>query len=139
VTLTVYRIIEMRWQEGAFSGEGARQYPGRWNSRGAAMVYAASSRALAMLEILATLPPECIMALGDALPHDWRATPAPESTRAIGDDWLGQRASLALAVPSTLVPEEMNYLINPNHPEFERIVIGEAQRLDVDKRLIKTR
>jgi RES domain-containing protein len=52
VNNTVYRIIKTKWVSSAFDGEGARKYPGRWNNRGTSMIYAASSEALATLEIL---------------------------------------------------------------------------------------
>lgn len=60
----------------------------------------------------------------DALPDDWRVEPASTSTAEIGDNWLEDRSSLALAVPSVVAPRETNYLINPEHPDFQALANG---------------
>lgn len=149
---TVYRIVKTKWVSSAFDGEGARKYPGRWNNRGTSMIYAASSEALATLEILVhyeseqlirdyfvivplVIPSTFILQLGDDLPDDWDAQPAPIPTRAIGDNWIKDNASAALAVPSVVVPREKNYLINTNHADFKNISILDPQPLNLDSRL----
>lgn len=148
---TVYRITRKRYQDTAFDGEGARRYPGRWNSRGTPMVYTASSRSLAILEILvnyeaeellmrdyvvipATIPEALILTAAN-LPKDWSVSPIAPASREFGDAWVSGQDSAALSVPSTVVPEEDNILLNPGHPEFHKIVIGEATELTVDPRL----
>ncbi len=72
----------------------------------------------------------------DQLPDDWQAEPAPSSTAAIGDSWLDSQLSLALAVPSAVVPRETNFLVNPNHEDFEAMTNG-AKEIDFapDRRL----
>ncbi|MCE7509614.1 RES family NAD+ phosphorylase [Alloalcanivorax xenomutans] len=135
-----YRLLKKKWRATAFDGEGARRYGGRWNSRGRSCVYLAGSESLAMLEVMVhlddytllrhyllleiPLPKTVIQVLPtEQLPRDWREEPAPPSTAVIGDDWLNQADSLALAVPSVVVPRERNYLLNPAHPQFQDVII----------------
>ncbi|MDI5885682.1 RES family NAD+ phosphorylase [Cobetia amphilecti] len=130
-----YRLVKRKWLKTAFDGEGARLYGGRWNTKGKACVYLASTESLAMLEVMVhlednqllkeyallevTFREEVLMQLPeDVLPADWRAEPAPPSTAEIGDDWLEGQSSLVLAVPSVVAPRETNYLVNPEHPAF---------------------
>lgn len=137
----------------AFDGEGARPYGGRWNSPGTAVVYASESRALSLLEVLAGLhSPGAVQGyslipatfddglvtelLPRDLPEGWRGHPPPSATQRIGDDWAARQRSAVLRVPSALVPEEFNYLLNPAHPDFGRIEIGEAAPLAIDPRLL---
>lgn len=97
-----YRLVKRKWLKTAFDGEGARLYGGRWNSKGKACVYLASTESLAMLEVMVhlednqllkeyallevTFREEVLMQLPeDVLPADWRAEPAPPSTAEIGD------------------------------------------------------
>ena len=152
MTVSVYRIVNAQWLAQAFDGEAAKRYPGRWNSRGVPMVYTASSRALAMLEILAhfkaedllrahfriieaVVPVKCISKRRGRWPKDWQAFPAPISARAIGDRWVRDDLSVAMAVPSALVPKEHNYLLNPHHPDFRRVVIKKPEWIEFDPRL----
>ena len=66
-----------------------------------------------------TLEDDAIMALAEeSLPKDWRADPPPSSTMAIGDEWLAGNESLARVVPSTVVPQQFNLIINPNFADF---------------------
>ncbi|MFO7910312.1 MAG: RES domain-containing protein [Halomonas sp.] len=141
-----YRLVKRKWQETAFDGEGARLYGGRWNSKGNACVYVAGSESLALLEIMVHLEEYRLLAHYALLeisldetsilrlspqhwPDDWRDEPAPYSTAEIGDGWLSRQASLALAVPSVIVPREWNYLLNPAHPDFISVT-REAKALD---------
>lgn len=140
-----YRIVKTKWAEQVFDGEGARLYGGRWNSRGQRCVYLASSESLAMLEVLvhlqhsATLehyslfrlaiPESSILLLElEDWPSDWQSQPAPVSTAEIGDQWLRSAASAALAVPSTIVPREHNYLLNLHHADC-RAILASAEPL----------
>jgi RES domain-containing protein len=150
--ITAWRIVESRHEDDAFSGEGARLHGGRWNSKGTAMVYAAGSLALASIEMLVNLPgpkllgefvripvhipPKLIIDLHlDQLPADWNSRPVCPSTKAIGDRWVKERQSVVLKVPSVVVPEEFNYMLIPNHPEFEKITIGNSIIYIFDPRL----
>ena len=72
-----------------------------------------------------------------ALPANWRTLGSRDGLQAIGRAWLEEGRSAVLAVPSAVVPAEHNYLLNPRHPDFARIVIGEPKALDVDVRLLR--
>lgn len=137
--MKLYRITKARYATSAWTGEGAERFGGRWNSRGKRAVYVASSISLAQLEILVhvekadllesyccyeiTIPESLLVLLDTAsLPTNWRDDPAPEETRQIGDQWLVSRSSVGLLIPSTVVPQEYNALLNPQHPEYEQII-----------------
>ena len=149
----VWRITTARRARTAFSGEGARLYGGRWNPKGVPLVYTAESRALAMLEMLvqdeplharyvvipATLPDGLAIERVDPakLPPDWRTPQRTEDVRAIGAEWVRSKRSAVLAVPSAVLPEETNYLLNVLHPDFPRIGLGKRRVLVTDARLIR--
>jgi RES domain-containing protein len=69
------------------------------------------------------------------LPSDWNIIPPPESTQKIGSDWAKTKQSLVLKVPSSVIPAEHNYLINPQHPDAKRLKIGKAETFDFDTRI----
>jgi RES domain-containing protein len=135
----------------AFDGEGARVWGGRWNSAGSAVVYTSATTSLGLLEKLVHteegLPPIYVtipVAFGAGsvetmdrvkLPADWRSLPAPFSLKRIGDEWVRSMRSCILEVPSAIVPHESNFLLNPEHPDFASLEIGEPINLDIDKRL----
>jgi RES domain-containing protein len=136
----------------ALSGEGARLYGGRWNSRGTPVTYLASSRPLAVLEVLAQLTDAADLAryallpvrfdashVADLpeLPEDWRALPSPRSTAEVGDGWVAKGESLVLRVPSVVLPAEDNYLLNPAHVAFGAVDVGEPEELEIDARLLQ--
>ena len=133
--MQLYRLVHNKWAAQAFDGEGARLYGGRWNSKGQLCVYTAGSEALAILEILVhlnnrtalkqyrlfqlTIAAEEVLSVSPAnLPLSWQQQPASIDTARIGDSWLAQQASLALALPSVIAPREQNILLNPLHPRF---------------------
>lgn len=149
---TAWRIVKRRHASTAFDGEGARLFGGRWNRPGTAVVYLSESRALAMLEVLAGLggaaplgawvliPARFDNSLVErldpsTLPPEWRAHPPPHPVQAIGDRWVEEARSVALKVPSALVPAESNLLLNPGHPEFDQVEIGPEEAIDFDPRL----
>ncbi len=149
-----WRIIKTKHAAQAFDGEGARLYGGRWNSPGRRVVYTSSTISLAVLEVLvhleqsAFLPAYSLLRvqLDDSqliplprtkLPKNWRNDPAPSTLQALGDQWLSEGRSLALAVPSALVPHESNYLLNPEHSAFSPIVTEPAQPFSFDRRLLR--
>ena len=151
--ISVYRLVKRKWLAQAFDGEGARLYGGRWNSKGNACVYCAGSESLALLEVLVhvsdaglarhfvmlelQIPEEHILnARPGTLPSDWRDEPAPPSTASFGDAWLASGQSLALAVPSVIIPRESNYLLNVQHPAFHAVVaLAKELEFAVDPRL----
>lgn len=148
---TVWRITTRRFVDQAFSGEGARLYGGRWNRMGQSVVYTAESRSLALLEMLvqdeplranyvlipAYLPSNVSMESCDvsALPQGWRTQASREGLQLIGDDWLRQQRTCVLRVPSAVVPAEFNFLINPRHPDFKHVTLGQPETLETDMRL----
>lgn len=152
---TVWRITTARFAATAFSGEGARLYGGRWNPKGFEMVYTAESRSLALLEMLvqdaplraryllvpAQLPDTVSLTHIDVadLPADWRRLDQRDALQRMGRDWLDRGDSAVLAVPSAVVPAERSYLLNPRHPDFARIIIGEPEALETDLRLTRNR
>jgi RES domain-containing protein len=154
LTLSAWRITKQKHAKSALSGEGARIYGGRWNSPGTAMIYTAQSQALAVLEMLIHLDsPELLKRYSlfevemdllyvaeldlSNLPRNWRANPTPAGVRAIGDDWVASRRSVALRVPSALVPAESTFLLNPQHPDFSKLCIGKAVPFQFDPRLAR--
>jgi len=76
---------------------------------------------------------------GTDLPRDWRTYPPPQALADLGSRWAAARASAVLAVPSAIVHQELNYLLNPLHPQFKRIQIGRAEPFSFDPRLRKRR
>lgn len=150
--MIAWRLCEVVDPKRAFNGEGARLYGGRWNFKGTSMVYTSASPSLAMLEILVHVEPMLLkrdlfrfrLELPDRgietldtgeLPAGWREHPPVNRTRALGSEWVKSRRSLGLAVPSALVPEERNILLNPAHPAFAKLVIGKPERVVLDQRL----
>jgi RES domain-containing protein len=69
------------------------------------------------------------------LPPDWRTEPPPPSTRQIGDTWVRDGRSAILALPSVIIPGELNYVLNPFHPDFKKISIGKPEKFTFDPRL----
>jgi RES domain-containing protein len=144
-----FRIVKRQFAGRAFSGVGARLFGGRWNSNGTPVVYAAGSLSLALLEWRVHLgqwpPPEVVVIpiefdhrlvwVPARLPAGWKQYPAPRATAAFGDAWVKSRRSVVMRLPSVIVPSEWNYVINPNHPDFSKLVIGRPQRLKPDPRL----
>ncbi|WP_119343437.1 RES family NAD+ phosphorylase [Facilibium subflavum] len=154
-TVFAYRLIKNKWVDNAFTGDGAKLYGGRWNSKGNACVYLASSESLAILEIFVhiedysllreyslfqlVLPKSVIdYVSNEELPPCWQEHSAPPETAVIGDSWLHSNQGLALAVPSVIVPREWNYMLNPKHTAFNA-VIKKANRLHFspDTRLLQ--
>ena len=151
--LTVWRITTARFVTSAFTGEGARLYGGRWNPKGYPIVYTAESRSLALLEMLvqddplranyvlvpAHIPKDLSITTiqTQELPEDWRNFSTRDTLQTIGKDWLTSMRSAILSVPSAVLPAERNYLMNPIHPDFQKIIFGSAESLQTDMRLNK--
>jgi RES domain-containing protein len=136
------------------SGEGGLYASGRWHTRGRRVVYLADHPASALLEVMVHLEidaedlPTHYQLLGidvpngvpvtalaeNELPDDWRTQIA--LTRARGDEWLRTGSSALLRVPSVIVPDAANYLLNPAHPDAAQISISSALRAPFDQRLM---
>jgi RES domain-containing protein len=136
----------------AFDGRGGALNPGRWNMLGTPVVYTAESRSLASLEILVhaedtsllsairwrVVPveiDESLIHIPQTLPRSWWRIPAVSATRRFGTDWAKQARTPVLRVPSAVTRGEFNYLLNPRHPEFDRLRIGKPLPFSFDRAL----
>jgi len=144
-----WRIVKEKHAATAFTGEGAAKAGGRWNSRGVFLVYTSATKSLATLENLVHLNPPMLFnyvaipihfeqALveffpSDKLPADWRMEPPPPATKAIGDGWVKENRSAILALPS-VITGDLNYLLNPSHPDFRSLSIGNSEPYVFDPR-----
>ncbi len=155
--MIVYRIEREKYLKTTLSGTGASISKGfRWNSINTKLVYTAESRALAMLEVSVHLDlsedlptdryfveieiPDKIIIQEvkiEDLPEDWNSKPPTLTTQTIGDDFVTQNESAVLKVPSSIVPQEYNYLINPNHPDAKKLKVIKKISLNFDSRLKK--
>jgi len=148
--MLLYRIVKTAYAD--LSGNGARLYGGRWNSEGKPMVYLASSRSLAVLEALAHLSPTnipddyCMLIVEvpdnaatsldiKILPEHWNEYPEQNILKQIGNRFLLEKQQLLLKVPSAIVNEEYNYLLNPLHPDANKAKIVNKQPFKFDARL----
>lgn len=149
-----WRICRRRYAAEAASGEGARLYGGRWNSRGVRVVYASASLALAAVETFVNLEPNLrpadlvsiegeipdalhLRKLGrEVLPARWHET-RDESLRRFGDEWIRRAESVGLLAPSAPIRGEWNVLINPAHPDFSRIKFQEPVPFEFDVRMFR--
>ena len=148
----VWRIVKETRAGETFSGEGARRAGGRFNGPGRPVIYTSESLALAQLGILVNLPTERLLSSyvafraeipeghvetlrREELTENWRRAPAPDSVKGIPGRWLRSERSLALQVPSAVVPAEDNVLINPNHPAFGDVETEGPFDPEIDDRL----
>ena len=151
--IRAWRLIKAEHADDAFAGEGARRGGGRWNSKGVRVVYTSGSLSLATLEVMvhtafysalknyACIPidfdPNLSQSITIAdLPDNWKADPTPQSVKEVGDRWIQNQESVILKVPSVIIPVEYNFLINPSHPEFKKVVIHSPQKFAFDPRLL---
>jgi RES domain-containing protein len=150
---SAWRIVVQSEASRAFSGEGARRYGGRWNSRNVRVIYASEHQSTAALEVFVHNKPfdpdEKYKAFrlewpdrlterfpAENLPANWRGFPSPIETREIGDCWVQERRSAVLAVPSVISPADTNFLLNPEHPDFKHIRIASPIDFEFDSRLL---
>jgi RES domain-containing protein len=156
-TNKVYRVLRKAYARSPLDGEGAYRYGGRWSSAGTRLCYTSEHQSLAMLEyfvhldsdnapadlVLVTaevphdLPTERILA--DKLPSQWRRSPAPPELARIGDEFVQKADHLILIVPSALAPNENNWLLNPQHAGFKRVVLATVEPLNYDPRMFGAR
>ncbi|CAN5787569.1 RES family NAD+ phosphorylase [soil metagenome] len=149
--MTAWRLTHERFAEQALSGNGGLFAPGRWHSRGRRIVYASDSLALATLELFVNLPikqqlahyvksrieiPESLIeVLKKPVLQTFLEAPEQFDSRSYGDAWLADKRSCVLQVPSRVVPQEWNYLLNPLHPSFNEIT-AMTDAYEVDGRLL---
>lgn len=140
------------------SGEGARLYGARWNPRGIAVLYTATTRSLAVLETLVhasqhdgpasrvlityEFPDDALVGRVslDQLPDNWSSNPPPRVLATIGKEWVARGKDLVLLVPSAVLPfgDELNALVNPRHPDFPQLRISDVRPYLFDERLVKS-
>ena len=145
--MEVYRICQAKWVTLSASG-----FPARWNSAGQFAIYTASSMALACLEnivhkggrgfddgykvMTVSFPPALKIekVTADELPPEWKEFDNPECKR-LGDDWLTRNESAILQVPSVIIPQEPNFLLNPRHHDFSKVELKVVEGFIFDHRL----
>jgi RES domain-containing protein len=152
--MIVYRLSKQAYIND-LSGRGAELNGGRWNSKGTAVVYTSSSRALAVLEVavhtpLGFMPSDYFMATIELpdhseifkpeinqLPEKLNSNPLIKATQQIGDSFVKANKYLALQVPSATVAGDFNYLLNPFHIDFKSVKIIATDFFEFDSRLFK--
>lgn len=150
--MKVYRISKCNYIDD-LSGKGASLHSGRWHNKGTYILYTAQSPSLAMLEsvvhittmvqlnlciVCLDIPEESITSIStEQLPDNWFINPPPDHIKQTGDLFIKNKKHLALKVPSAVMPEEFNVLLNPSHPHFKKIKILYSRILRLDERLLK--
>ncbi len=147
--MIVYRLSKSVYAND-LSGKGAELVGGRWNSRGNAALYTSQSIALCVTEIAVHVPlgilpkdydlihieiPDDNILEVKRLPKDWQTFPHADSTQKIGDKFLRDKKYLVLKVPSAAVQGEFNFLVNPRHPDFDKVKIKKKEKFSFDERL----
>lgn len=150
--MRVYRLTRPEYAPG-LDGLGARRHGGRWNSPGLGAVYCAGSLALATLEVFVHLPPAMrspeklprLMAITLHVPDDLDATvaqfddvppdPETEDFRTLGNNWLQQGKTAVLSVPSLVIPNERNFILNPQHRDIARVEVIDQTPFVFDPRI----
>ncbi len=150
--MILYRIAECNYIND-LSGTGTRFFGSRWSSKGKSGVFLASSRALAVLEVVVHLQPLLIpdnyclaeievpddsieYADTDSLPANWKDISPPGALKKIGDRFLFEQEHLMLRLPSAIVPSEFNFLVNPLHKEMKKVNVLHFEPFSFDERLI---
>lgn len=149
--MITYRITLKKWA-GLLTASGRAA---RWNSNGHFMIYAASTRALACLEnmvhrrgvgsdelfqVTQIEIPDVLKIkkiTKEKLQAEWQNYTNYAYCQAIGDAWLDTDETAVLQVPSAIIAEEYNYLLNPRHPDFSRVKVKAIERFAFDERLLK--
>ena len=150
--MTVYRISNCKYIDD-LSGTGAATYGARWNSKGTHLLYTASSPSLSMLEsvvhisnitfdlycmIVLELPEDKLQEMPiEKLPSNWQQFPPPDILKQVGDFLVSKGIYLALKIPSVIVPEDFNVLVNPAHKDFKKIKVLAKRKVLFDNRLFK--
>jgi RES domain-containing protein len=156
--ISAVRLTKSVYLSSAFSGQGAKDFGGRFNSIGTGLVYCSDCLPLAILEVLVHASGDLALVVEQfcwvplrfdeslvkslevsQLPKDWNHSMTSSANQAIGDEWVLNGESAVLSVPSVIVPQHRNYLLNPSHPDFFRIKIDldSAAPLEVDSRLLR--
>ena len=152
--MIVYRLCRKNYSHD-LSGRGAEISGGRWNSKGVAALYTSSSRALCVMEILVHVPagiipkdyylisiefPDNILIKTidvKKLPANWNSNPISAVTQRIGGTFFSGQKELVLKVPSAIIKDDWNYLINPMHKDFNQVKINSSEPFGFDAQLFK--
>ncbi len=150
--MIVFRLSKSKYAKD-LSGRGTEKSGARWNSKGIALLYTSESRALCTTEIavhtsLGNIPSDYVIISIEIpndikikelkpteIPKDWKSFPHPHSTQKLGDLFVVENKFLILKVPSVVVQGEYNFLINPNHKDFNKITIKLIEPFSFDERL----
>lgn len=149
--MIVYRIGRTKYAND-LTGEGARLNGGRWNHRLSPCLYTSESRSLAVLEYTVNvniddipralsmttldIPEKNILKLSIAdLPGNWSTSPAPASTKDFGTQLLKKAEYAVIKIPSAVISDEFNYLLNPMHRESTKFSIVNIQDFIYDVRI----
>ena len=153
----IYRVLRKAYARSPLDGEGAFLYGGRWSSPGTRLAYTSEHQSLSMLEYFVHLdtgdaPPDLVLVTAahpddlpakriavDDLPSFWRRSPAPAELVRIGDEFVTEAKHCVLVVPSALAPHENNWLLNPQHRDFRRVVVDGVEPLSYDPRMFARR
>ncbi len=150
--MNVYRISKCNYIRD-LTGSGSARYSGRWHNKGTYVLYTAATPSLALLEsvvhisriviaaycmVCLNIPEDKITAFlpGD-LPGDWYGHPPADHLKTIGDKFISNNKFLGLKLPSAIMPEESNILLNPNHADFSQVRILYERTIPIDERLVK--
>jgi RES domain-containing protein len=151
----VHRICKARYANEIFTGNGGLTAAGRWHRKGRRVVYTAQSLSLAAFELFvhlgrhdttialvcgrADIPDSVPIETVDRrrLPSNWNESPPNPATAALGDRWLKEKRTAVLQVPAALIPDEHDYLLNPEHPQFLKIVFSKPETFRLDPRVWK--
>ena len=150
--MKVYRISKCDFISD-LHGTGAASYPGRWHSKGTYILYTAGSPSLALLEsvvhlsniivssycmICLSVPEDKIKTITvQELPGNWFENPSPDMLKNIGDSFIKENKFLALKIPSAIMPEENNFLLNPGHDDFKKVSVVYTRNIPIDDRFLK--
>lgn len=152
--MRIFRIAKTQYIND-LSGEGARLYGGRWNKVGDPMLYFSQNLSLCLLEIIvhvdyveipidysfieAEIPDQVIKTIQsiDFIEPKWSTERAVAQLQMLGSNWLKKKESMAMRVPSAVMPQENNILINPLHEDFSKLRIIKTGKMDFDPRLLR--
>jgi len=152
--MELFRLTRQKYAD-SLSGKGAAIFGNRWNSKGTSIIYTAQNRSLAMAEVavhftlqsaaqdyhmLVIYVPDDTSIFeihSDNLPITWNSFPHTKATQVIGDEFIQNNAKLLMKVPSVVTRGDYNYLINPYHPDFQKVKIIDKEPFPFDGRLLK--
>ncbi|MBK5214837.1 MAG: RES family NAD+ phosphorylase [Flavobacteriaceae bacterium] len=152
--MRIFRIAKTQYIDD-LSGEGARLYGGRWNKVGDVMLYFSENLSLSLLEIIVhvnyaelsldysfvevEIPDSSIKIIQsvDFIRPKWSTEEAVNQLQILGSNWLKKKENLAMRVPSAVMPQESNILVNPLHKDIGELKITKIDKMDFDPRLLR--